>query len=65
VKVRRGAAAIRVRVNGRRVAVRKVGRRVRVRLAAGRPTPTKLIIRGRTASGKRFVRRIKLSGCAG
>jgi poly(hydroxyalkanoate) depolymerase family esterase len=54
-----GARHVRARVNGRHAAVR----RGRVRLPATHRTRTRVVVRGRTAAGKRLTRRRAYAGC--
>jgi poly(hydroxyalkanoate) depolymerase family esterase len=63
VEVPQGADSARAKVNGKRARVRLTKRGARVRLPAGLRSRTKVVVRGRTAGGERYERRVKAMGC--
>ncbi|MCW2992502.1 MAG: hypothetical protein JWM73_3096 [Solirubrobacterales bacterium] len=64
IRVPARATRLRATLDGRRVAVRATGHgRIRVRLPSGARRHTRVIVRGRTRSGRPFVRRLHHPGC--
>ena len=63
VRLPRGARRVTATVNGRRAAVRRARGGVRVRVPATTRARTSVVVRARTAAGKRVTRRRTARGC--